>query len=171
MPDLNTLLDEALEAWEYARSGVIAEAESIPADRYDFRPAPGSRSVAELLVHIVESGRMMVGELTRPDGDFTRQSYAAHLSEHAGEIAAGQPKDALLSLLREDGTEGRRRIREHGEIGMLQRIRRFDGEEGTRLAWLNHGIDHEMYHRGQLALYVRLLGGVPALTRQIHGEG
>lgn len=171
MPGPNTLLEEALEAWEYTRAGVIAEAESIPADRYDFRPAPESRSVAELLVHIVESGRVMAGELTRPDGDFRRQSYAAHLREHAGEIASDQPKDALVALLRDSGDEGRRRIREAGELGMLQRIRRFDGVEGTRLAWMNHGIDHESYHRGQLALYVRLLGRVPALTRQIRGEG
>lgn len=170
MSDLNTLLDEALEAWEYARDGLLAEAESIPDDQYDFRPAPESRSVAELLAHVVESGRMMAGELTRPDGDFRRQSFAEHLAEHGGPVPPDRSKEELLELVRRTGEEGRRRIRDFGEVGMLQRIRRFDGREGTRLAWLNHGIDHEMYHRGQLALYVRLTGRVPALTRQIHGE-
>ena len=53
---------------------------------------------------------------------------------------------------------------------MLQTIRRFDGESGTRLAWMQHGIAHEEYHRGQLALYVRLLGRTPALTRLIEGS-
>ncbi len=52
---------------------------------------------------------------------------------------------------------------------MLQMIRRFDGIPGTRLAWLDHGIAHEMYHRGQLALYARLMGHVPALTQRIRG--
>lgn len=170
MTELDTLLGEALEAWEYAREGVIAEAEAVLADRFDFRPAPESRSVAELLVHIIESGQMMAGELTRPDGDFTRQSYAEHVREHAGEIDPEQSREALVALLRETGESGRRRIREAGEVAMLQRIRRFDGLDGTRLAWMNHGIDHEMYHRGQLALYVRLLGQVPALTRLIRGE-
>jgi len=51
----------------------------------------------------------------------------------------------------------------------LQNIRRFDGKMGTRLAWMNHGIAHEEYHRGQLALYARMLGRVPALTRKIQG--
>ena len=170
MSDLDTLLGEALESWEYARHGLLAEAESIPEDQYGFRPAPESRSVAELLAHIIESGRMMAGELSRPDGDFRRQSFAEHLVEHGGPVSAEQSKAELLELLRRSGEEGRRRIREFGEVGMLQRIRRFDGQEGTRLAWMNHGIDHEMYHRGQLALYVRLTGGVPALTRQIHGD-
>jgi len=39
----------------------------------------------------------------------------------------------------------------------------------SRLTWLNHAIAHEEYHRGQLALYARLLGRVPALTRLIEG--
>ncbi|MFN2386233.1 MAG: DinB family protein [Thermoanaerobaculia bacterium] len=53
---------------------------------------------------------------------------------------------------------------------MLQFINRFDGQKGTRLAWMNHGIAHEEYHRGQLALYARLLGRTPALTRRIKGS-
>ena len=53
---------------------------------------------------------------------------------------------------------------------MLQFIRRFDGKMGTRLAWMNHGVAHEEYHRGQIALSARLLGRVPALTQQILGE-
>lgn len=49
------LLDEALEAWEDARGGVIAEAENVPADRYGFRPEEEVRSVRELLLHIMRS--------------------------------------------------------------------------------------------------------------------
>jgi uncharacterized damage-inducible protein DinB len=57
-----------------------------------------------------------------------------------------------------------------GELFLLQAIRRFDGLPGTRLAWLWHAIDHESYHRGQLAIFIRVMGGVPALTKQIYGE-
>jgi uncharacterized damage-inducible protein DinB len=53
---------------------------------------------------------------------------------------------------------------------MLQHIRRFDGEMGTRLAWMISGISHEDYHRGQLALFARLMGRVPALTKRIRGS-
>ena len=170
MAEPSTLLEEALEAWAYVRAGVIDEARSIPAGRFDFRPTPESRSPAELVAHVIESGQMMAGELTRADGDFTRQSYERHLSEHAGQVATDRAPEILIELLATTGEAGRRRIREAGEVMMLQRIRRFDGARGTRLAWMNHGIEHESYHRGQLALYVRLMGGVPALTRQIRGE-
>jgi uncharacterized damage-inducible protein DinB len=48
-------------------------------------------------------------------------------------------------------------------------MKRFDGELGTCLAWMHHGISQEMYHRGQLTLYARMLGIEPALTKRIRG--
>jgi uncharacterized damage-inducible protein DinB len=52
---------------------------------------------------------------------------------------------------------------------LLQPIRQFSGVPASRVSWLHHGISHEEYHRGQLALYARLLGEVPALTKLILG--
>ena len=60
-------------------------------------------------------------------------------------------------------------IRSAGEVWMLQRIRQFDGSMATRLSWMHHGVAHEEYHRGQIALYARLVGRVPALTKLIEG--
>lgn len=45
----------------------------------------------------------------------------------------------------------------------------FNGRPAARLTWLQHAIGHEDYHRGQLALYVRLFGRVPALTQLTGG--
>lgn len=165
-----TLLEEALEAWSYTRAGVIAELENLPESAMDHRPAEGVRSVRELIIHIVESGLMMTGELSRPDGDFTRQPYPEHIREHAGSLPPADDRAALAELLRRTHAEGEARLREAGELRMLQNIRRFDGQPGTRLAWLYHGVDHESYHRGQLALYARTLGRVPALTQLILGS-
>ena len=52
---------------------------------------------------------------------------------------------------------------------MLQQIRQFSGTLATRFSWMHHGIAHEEYHRGQIALTARLLGLVPALTQLIEG--
>ena len=71
-----SLLEETLEAWAYARQGVIAEVKNLPVGRFDFRPTPATRSVTELVQHIIESGLMMSGELTSPKADFTRQSFS-----------------------------------------------------------------------------------------------
>jgi uncharacterized damage-inducible protein DinB len=162
-------LEEALEAWSDARSLVVAEAKNIPAERYDFRPTPEVRSVGELLAHILEVSEMMVGELCREDGDFTRASFEELLAEHASSVRGLRGKDELLEALDRTLELGIDRLRGNGEDHILAGILRFDGQQGSRLAWLHHGISQEMYHGGQLALYTRLMGGVPALTKRIRG--
>lgn len=52
---------------------------------------------------------------------------------------------------------------------MLERMRRFEGELGTRFAWLHPGVSQEMDHRAQLAVCQRLVGIEPRLTRRIRG--
>ena len=135
-PRLTTLLDEALDAWADARQGVIPELENIPATRLAFSPAPGARSGVELVQHIIESALMWTGELTNPAGDFTRQACPAFIKEYAPGTGRYRTKAALLRQRTETHTAGARRIRTAGELAMLQRIRRFDGEQGTRLAWM-----------------------------------
>jgi len=163
------LLEEALESWSDARGLVIGEADNIPADRYPFRPTPDVRSVAEMVAHILEVSELMVGELCRPDGDFRRKPFGDLLREYAAGVSSLRGKDELLSALRDTLVAGHRRFREAGEAHLLGPIRRFDGAEASRLAWMHHGIAQEMYHCGQLATYTRLMGAVPALTKRIHG--
>lgn len=166
----STLLEEALTGWTFTREGFAAEAGLIPEEEWDFRPHPNAKSVRELVVHILQSGRMMVGELTRPDGDFPRQSIDEHFAEHAGDIPEDGPSEKLLELLDTTLVEGIRRLRNAGEIHMLQQIRQFDGTFATRYSWFHHGVAHEDYHRGQLATYARCLGRIPALTQLIYGD-
>ena len=165
-----SLLEEALEAWKYTRDGVVDEMRNLPEKDLSFRPAAGSRSVLELVQHIVESGLMMAGELGRADGDFRRKSYEGFLHEYGRAVSGWRTKPSLVAALRKTHMDGEKKLRTAGELHMLQHIRRFDGELGTRLAWMHHGISHEEYHRGQLALYARLVGRVPALTKRILGE-
>ena len=167
-----SLFEEALDAWADARRGVIAEFRCVPAGQIDFRPADGAQSVAEIAQHIADTALMWCGELSDPAGDFTRKSFPAFIRQY-GTPKKERPADkaGLVRLLRSTHAQGVRQLRETGEVGMLQTIRRFDGALWTRLAWLQHGIAHEEYHRGQLALYVRLLGKTPALTKLIEGGG
>ena len=169
MPPYTTMLEETLEAWQGVREGLIAEVRNIPGNRFDFRPTPQSRSVAELAQHILEVAMMMTGELTRHDTNFHRAPWPKLLGLYAKAAWRAKTKPVLLRLLTSQIKDGARRFRQAGELSLLQLITRFDGLPGTRLAWWNHGVAHEEYHRGQLALYARLMGIEPALTRLIRG--
>ena len=170
MTTRTTLLEEALEAWQDARDGVVDEVRGVPEKDLSFQPAPEARSALELVQHIIESGLMMAGELARPDGDFRRKSYEGFLHEYGRGVRGWRSKAPLMAALRKTHADGEKKLRQAGELHMLQHIRRFDGEMGTRLAWMHHGISHEEYHRGPLALYARMMGRVPALTKRILGQ-
>ena len=62
------ILDEALQAWGFARSGTIAEADNVPDARWDFRPHEKSKTYAELVRHMIEASHMLIGEAADLDG-------------------------------------------------------------------------------------------------------
>ncbi len=169
MTHFDNLLEEALESWEDARLGVITELRNIPAAQWDFRPHPDAKSVRELAVHILEVAMLKTGELTRDDTNFKRAPWPKLLKLYAGPAYRAKTRGELLKLMRSQLRDGCRKFRDVGEIHMLQTIERFDGKQGTRFAWLYHGIAQEMYHRGQLATYQRIMSIEPALTKRIRG--
>lgn len=170
MNNCKSLLEETLEAWKDARLGIIEEVRIIPEGKFDFRPTPEVRSVKEQVIHILEVAMMMTGELTREDTNFRRAPWPELLKMYAAEAYRPHTKQSLIGLLESQLEEGTNAFCQVGELHLLQFIDRFDGLKGTRFTWLQHGIAQEMYHRGQLALYVRLLGLEPALTKKIKGS-
>jgi hypothetical protein len=104
---------------------------ALPDKALAFRPSEGARTVAEIARHIVESNLMMAGELARANGDFQRKSFEGFLQEYGRGVAAHRTKKQLLDALRRTHREGEAKIRQAGELHMLQLIRRFDGQMGT----------------------------------------
>jgi uncharacterized damage-inducible protein DinB len=113
----------------------------------------------------------MAGELPRPDGDFRRRSYDELLAEHTPAADRSRDQASAIEALKRSHREGEAKILAAGLEAMMRPIRQFNGVFASRMSWMHHGVSHEEYHRGQLALYARLFGEVPALTKLIHGEG
>ena len=169
MPALVSMLDEMMESWRGVRDGLIAEVANIPAGKFDWRPTPQSRSVAEQTQHILEVAMMATGELTRDDTNMQRAPWPKLLGLYAQAAWKAKTKARLLALLRTQMKDAERRFRARGEIALWQTHTRFDGLQGTKRAWVEHAIAHEEYHRAQIALYARLMGITPALTKLIQG--
>lgn len=164
-------LEESLGHWRYIRQGLIAEADNIPAEKFEFRPSPDVKSVHELLQHILEGSMMMVGELTREKPNFQRQPPPAFYEEYGARAQAAQGKDELLVLLGDQLEEGIGGFTQLGAEAMMGSITNFDGSQWSRMQWFFHGMTEEMYHRGQIVIYARSLGLVPALTQRIQAAG
>ena len=92
-----------------------------------------------------------------------RQSITDHAREYAPEAAGVTDKNGLLELLRSSMETSEATIRTAGER-LQETGRGLGGRELAKIDLLTFAISHEMYHRGQLTVYERLLTIQPALT-------
>ena len=152
------------EQWQDVRNGLIKEVEQIPADQMGFKPASESRTIIELLHHIVETQRVITGEMCRDNTNFQR-GFPAMMAEFAGDARQATTKEAVIELLRSSLDTTKAMVVGFGDANFEKGMARFDGKQCTKLEMLNFTVAHEMYHRGQLTVYERLLGIEPALTQ------
>jgi len=158
-------LEGLMGSWKEVRAGLINEAEQIPADKFSFQATPDTRSVARLLQHVIESQKMLAGEVCRADTNLLRQSFADQVRYYAPGVSEVNDKEALLKLLRVSMDESESQLLAAAEE-LKNRMKRFDGKEMAKHSFLSFAIAHEMYHRGQLTVYERLMNIEPALTRR-----
>ena len=151
--------------WKDARSGLIQEVEKIPEDQFSFRATPDTRSIAELLQHIVTAQKMLVGETCRDDTNLMRRSFAAHAQAYSAGVNEVTDKNGLIELLRSGMNEAEACIKAHGDK-LDESMTGFNGQPMTKTAFLTFAFSHEMYHRGQLTVFERLLNIEPVLTER-----
>jgi len=80
-------------------------------------------------------------------------------------VKAADTGDAILELLRSSLNESVQRIREFGDAKLERMMPESNGKQLVKRAMLNLMVGHEMYHRGQVTVYQRLLGVEPVLTK------
>ena len=158
-------VENIIGGWKEVRSGLIDEAAQIPAEQFSFQAAPNTRSIKGLLQHLVETQKFLVGEVCRRDTNLLRGSFAEQIKEYAPDVRNVDDKDGLLNLLRVSMDESGAKLLAAGDE-LRKTMKRFDGKEMTKVAFVSFAIAHEMYHRGQLTVYERLLGIEPALTQR-----
>lgn len=157
-----TKLEELLATWKDVRQGCIEEIARIPDEKLSFRPTPDTRSVVEIAHHIVEGERLLVSEICRDDTDIRRVLSA----QPDGKVKEATTGEAIVNALRASLEETAQCIRSFGEDKIDSLMMGFDGKEISKFSMLSFLVGHEMYHRGQLTVYQRLLGIEPALTEQ-----
>jgi|SRR5215475_1644945 len=160
-------LEELLDAWKEVRAGLIAELEQIPAEQFGFQATPESRSVAGIIRHIVEVQKFSTGELCRPDTDFKRAPIRELVERHAAEAHSGGDKEELIRSLRSTMESAEAALRAFGEEALKEMVQGLAGKTMSKLGLLYLYIGHEMWHRGQISVYERLMQIEPALTAKL----
>jgi uncharacterized damage-inducible protein DinB len=161
---------EMAESFRTVRKNTIALAEDIPEDKYGFRPAKETRSVAESLVHIVIPTRF-AHKFHAVDRRNTvvGVDFASVMSVFQAEEKRSRSKAEILELLHTEGEKFAGWLEGLSEEFLGERVSMMPGqvpESKSRFELLISAKEHEMHHRAQLMLVERLLGIVPHLTRE-----
>ena len=159
---------EMAAAFRTVRGNTIKVVEEIPDDKLDFVPAPGARSVKQLVAHVSSVTKYNLDvhrdrKLTSVAGyDFP--GYLAKLAEQEAKLTT---KAQLLAALKANGEEFAGFLESCSDAFLAERVENFDKQGSkSRLELLLSPKEHEMHHRGQLMLILRMLGGTPHLTRE-----
>lgn len=162
---------ELADAFRTVRKNTLVIAEEIPEQRYGFRAAPETRTVAQTLVHIAVMPRLgeqihFIERRTTLDGfDFFGLMGALMAEEQVA-----RSKAEIVGMLSADGDKFARLLEDLPEDFLSQRVVYPQGmmpPSKSRFEMLMSVKEHEMHHRGQLMLIERMLGIVPHLTRQM----
>ena len=158
---------EMAKAFRTVRGNTIQIAREIPEDQYDFVPAPGTRSVSQLLRHIAY-GVLIHYDFHRDKRLTTLAGYDfAAMGQRAGAAeGVARSKDEIIALLETEGEQFASWL-ESLSPEFLDEVFTdpMGGNPRTRFEHLLGAKEHEMHHRGQLMLIQRMLGVVPHLTR------
>ena len=163
--------EELARSFRTVRNNTITIAEEIPEDKYDFRPAEGSRSVAETLVHIAVMPRVQAQiHAVEKCTTLANFDFFGMMGKLQAELAVPRSKAEILELLRSEGDKYAAVLEGASEEFLGEQVEYPEGmmpRTKSRFEMMIAPKEHEMHHRAQLMLIQRLLGSKTHLTRQM----
>jgi uncharacterized damage-inducible protein DinB len=150
------------------RKNTIQIAEEIPEYRYGFRPAEGSRSVADTLRHMAVSTAWPIECHGQRFTELKPEMFSAVRAKQAQAEAELKTKADILKALHDNGEEFAAFLEGLSNDVLAEQVT-FPPQTGqepkTRFEMLLSSKEHEMHHRAQLMVVERMTGIVPHLTR------
>jgi hypothetical protein len=145
------------EAWNDIGRKLIAIAEDLPEDKYDYKPNPDSRTFVAQLLHASASMYYFTdtaqGKKTRYPDDPKRDELKL------------TGKTEIVAFVKQCVKDGADLIKAKGDKGMGEAVND-GGPHLDRLSDLAYGlIEHSGEHYGQLVVYYRINGMVPPESR------
>ena len=144
-----------LDSWNDVGRKLIAMAEDLPEDKYDFKPTPAQRTFAEQLLHAAGGNYFFINPakgLKAPEGDPKRADY--------------KTKVAVVEFVKKSFDDGAALIKSKGDAGLNDLFVDPFSKQQVRIGDYAWGfVEHSGEHYGQLVVYYRVMGLVPPESR------
>jgi uncharacterized damage-inducible protein DinB len=148
---VSTVVRESLSR---RQKNLVAAAEEMPADKYDFKPTPQQMSFAKLVMHIAESNNYLCAKISD-----SPEPKAAELKETDG-------KDKLVAALKASFDFCNTTLAKVDDSKLGDTVELYGGRKGPRafamFALTNDWADHY----SAAAMYLRLNGLLPPTAQK-----
>jgi uncharacterized damage-inducible protein DinB len=137
-----------LQYFGNVRERTMRVARCVPAEKIDWSYAHGKFTLGDLLRHIAVAERYLFAENIR--------GRASRYTSHGKELADG--RDAVLALMERLHAESMEIFSKLTDANLQEECVNVGGMEITRWKWMRSMVEHEIHHRGQVYLYLGILG-------------
>ena len=141
-------IEPFLKYFSGIRERTMRVARLAPPDKMDWSCAAGKFTMGDLLRHIAVTERYMWGE--------TVQGKPSRYVSHGKELA--ESHEGILSLMEKLHAESMDIFSRLSEADLKQKCLTPAGAEIQTSKWLRAMVEHEIHHRGQIYLYLGMLG-------------
>jgi uncharacterized damage-inducible protein DinB len=141
-------IEPFLHYFKNVRERTMRVARCVPPDKIDWTYAPGKFTLGDLLRHIAVTERWIWAETLsgRPSG------YTSHGKELA------ETCESVIALMERLHAESMEIFAKLSDEDLQRKCKTPDGAEITKWKWLRLMVEHEIHHRGQIYLYLGILG-------------
>jgi len=148
---------EVLEQWNEIGRKLVAIAEDLPEDKYDYKPNPDSRTFQAVLIHVSASMYYFTDPAQNKKPRYADDPKPADLKINS--------KTDLVAYVKQCVKDGADVIKAKGDKGMNEAVNA-GGPRLNRVGDLAYGlIEHSGEHYGNLVVYYRNNGLVPPESR------
>ena len=137
-----------------AGKNLIAAAETMPADKYSFKPTPAQMSFGDIVVHLAQGN------------DFLCGAIGGSKAPQRAKIAATASKDSLVARLKETFAFCDQALASVDDSKLGEQIPFFGGKPYSRAAIMTITTGDWADHYSQSAIYLRLNGQLPPTAKK-----
>lgn len=159
-------VEHVVDSWRGIREETAAAVEEFPEAEFDFRPTPEVSTFRQIARHTLDAGHGLSGMLLAGESNFQGPEFRSKVKAHFLPLAEDCAPRELASALRASLEERAGQLKAQPPEFYGETITRMDGLQLTRLEFLQWIKEHELTHRQQLFMYLRLKGLTPATTRK-----
>lgn len=155
-----------LDSWKTVRKDTAQSVDDMPGGELEYQPLPDMMSFGEIARHILNAGHGLSGLLLAGIENFQVPQFRELMMQHGSGLPENADAAALAEALRESVDSRCAELAQQPDEFFSRIITRFDGQQVTRLEVLQMIKEHELAHRSQMFMFLRMKGIVPATTRR-----